>query len=80
VAEALGDAPDGDRGRGGADGEHGAGQPGEAGGLEHVLRQQRPDRDAGGESGATEHLGADQDRQCAALLRDLNRPGRGGGF
>src|SRR5262245_2301833 len=67
TAPRLRDASDGDRRGRAAGGEQGGGEPRQPGAAEHVLGEERPDRDAGGETGAAEDLGHDQHAKRPAL-------------
>lgn len=84
AAGTVGDASDADGCCGRADGEQRARQAGETRCAEHVLGQERPNGDSGGQSGTAEDLGDDQDRQRALLLgwlgipRPTGRPRRSG--
>jgi hypothetical protein len=52
-----------------------AGQPGQARRTEHVLGEERPDRDARRKARPRQDLGGDQDHQRVALLRRFDRSG-----
>ncbi|GAA4931039.1 hypothetical protein GCM10023224_08630 [Streptomonospora halophila] len=63
----MGDPAHQERRTGRAQGEQGGGQPGQAAGLQHLLGQQRADRDPGGQAGAAQNLGGGHGDQSAAL-------------